>query len=263
MLSKIDPERISVFWAPGCTSCALIKSYLEKKSIPYDSFDIQEDPWALEFLHTQGIRSIPVVFYHDQYVLGEILDNVIEFLGFGRAQNNYLKNLDQIQNIRHVLDDINLRSRDLSESQQYHKFVGLFRRTTLDHLFHIAIIVRQGLIEALIKQQTPLLFDHYIQRMPADWSVDDLQKYIDQTQKELSTITDEMLAKIDSADTFFGKASPSQLIKRTNEHACQHYLQFYYILKYFDLDSTIPSEITLPLVVEQMHDVAKHTIFDL
>jgi len=259
----VDSEKISVFWAPGCTSCALIKSYLEKKAIPYDSFNIQEDAQALGFLLDQGIRSIPVVFYHGQYVLGEILDNVIEFLGFDRVQNNYFKNLDQIQNIRHVLNDINLRSRDLSKSQQCHRFNGLFCRTTLDHLFHIAIIVRQGLIEALIKQQTPLLFDHYVQRMPAEWLLDDLQKYIGQTQKELSTITDEMLAEIDSADTFFGEVSPSQLIKRTNEHACQHYLQFYCILKYFSLDDTMPTEVLLPEVVQQMHGVAKHTIFDL
>jgi glutaredoxin len=75
-----DPNRIRVYWQPGCTSCLRTKEFLTKQGIDYDSVNAQNNPEARAEMARLGARSLPVVSLGDKYTLCQSFGDVLKFL---------------------------------------------------------------------------------------------------------------------------------------------------------------------------------------
>ena len=71
----------SVFWQPGCTSCARVKEYMTKQGIPYRSVNVADDPDGMELLLKLGAKSVPIVSRGDQFTFAQSLESVAKFIG--------------------------------------------------------------------------------------------------------------------------------------------------------------------------------------
>lgn len=71
----------SVFWQPGCTSCARVKEYMTKQGIPFRSVNVADDPDGMDLLLKLGARSVPVVSRGDQFTFAQSLESVSKFIG--------------------------------------------------------------------------------------------------------------------------------------------------------------------------------------
>ncbi|WP_375459448.1 glutaredoxin domain-containing protein [uncultured Enterovirga sp.] len=74
-------EGFSVFWQPGCTSCARVKEYLTKQGIPYRSVNVAGDPGGREELMRLGAKSVPVVARGGTFTFAQSIEDVAKFVG--------------------------------------------------------------------------------------------------------------------------------------------------------------------------------------
>src|SRR6185312_8055030 len=70
-----------VFWQPGCSSCVKVKEFLTHLGVPFESVNVLTHPNAMEDLQTLGAQSIPIVSRGNQFVFGQSLAQVAEFIG--------------------------------------------------------------------------------------------------------------------------------------------------------------------------------------
>ena len=55
------PEEPTIYVKPNCGQCVATKTTFDRKGIEYKTVDITEDPEALEFFLSKGLRSAPIV----------------------------------------------------------------------------------------------------------------------------------------------------------------------------------------------------------
>jgi glutaredoxin len=71
----------SVFWQPGCSSCARVKEYMTKQGIAFRSVNVADDPGGMDLLRELGARSVPVVARGGKFAFAQSLETVAEFIG--------------------------------------------------------------------------------------------------------------------------------------------------------------------------------------
>lgn len=58
---------ISLFVKPNCPPCKATKRELDKRGIDYQTFDVTEDPAAVERVKSLGYSSAPVVLVNENW----------------------------------------------------------------------------------------------------------------------------------------------------------------------------------------------------
>src|SRR2546429_9753114 len=76
----LAPEKVKVFWQPGCTSCLRTKQFLARRGVDYEPISVHGTPAGMEELRKLGARSVPVVARGDKFVFAQALGDVIKFL---------------------------------------------------------------------------------------------------------------------------------------------------------------------------------------
>ena len=61
---------ITLYSRPNCTYCDRAKIWLERNGIPYTAINVAEDQEALNFIKSQGHKTVPQI-YHNGSVLIE------------------------------------------------------------------------------------------------------------------------------------------------------------------------------------------------
>jgi len=74
-------DDISVYWAPGCTSCLRVKEFLRSRGVAFLSVNAAAEPDAMDRLRALGARSVPVVARDGRWVYAQRLADVCAFLG--------------------------------------------------------------------------------------------------------------------------------------------------------------------------------------
>lgn len=69
---------VTVYTKPACQACNATYRALDKKGIPYESFDISQDAEALERLKALGFQQAPVVVAGDDSWSGFRPDKIDE-----------------------------------------------------------------------------------------------------------------------------------------------------------------------------------------
>lgn len=55
------PDENTIYVKPNCGQCIATKATFDRKGISYQTVDITQDPEALEYFLSQGLRSAPIV----------------------------------------------------------------------------------------------------------------------------------------------------------------------------------------------------------
>lgn len=77
----MENQELKVYWQPGCSSCVKVKELLQNLEIPYRSINILSEPEEFEDLMKLGVRSVPVVRRGDDFIFGQSMEDVADFVG--------------------------------------------------------------------------------------------------------------------------------------------------------------------------------------
>ena len=81
---------ISVYWAPGCSSCLRVKEFLNTRGIAFASVNVVSEPGAMDRLAGFGARSVPVIERDGAFVYAQSNADIVEFLGLEEAAEQML-----------------------------------------------------------------------------------------------------------------------------------------------------------------------------
>ena len=76
-----SPDRVRVFWQPGCTSCLRTKEFLARNGVDFESINVHGNEAGMEELRKLGARSVPIVARGGKFVFAQTIGDVIRFLG--------------------------------------------------------------------------------------------------------------------------------------------------------------------------------------
>lgn len=71
--------KVTVYTKNNCQPCKFTKRYLESNNIPYQEFNVEEDPQALNWVTEMGYQQVPVVvsgFDHWSGLRPDLLDKI-------------------------------------------------------------------------------------------------------------------------------------------------------------------------------------------
>lgn len=81
--STFAPPRITVYWRPGCPSCARLLGGLARLGVTHDAVDIWKDSDAASFVRqvAHGNETVPTVMVGDRALVNPSLDELVGALG--------------------------------------------------------------------------------------------------------------------------------------------------------------------------------------
>lgn len=216
---------ITVYWAPGCSSCLRVKEYLGAHGVAYRSRNIQTDPTAITDLAAFGVRRVPVVTAGDRWVDGQALSEVAQLCGIefkahaeltvDRLAPRLLKILKEAERTVSQFDPAILVDQIPDGNRRY-----------ADLSFHVFSVAEIFLDHAAGQ---PATFSSYLRVPQADQaSREQLMNYAIGVRLRLSDWFDENLKHYQwdaAADVYYGEQSHHQFLERTTWHAGQHLRQ--------------------------------------
>jgi len=64
-------KKISIYSTPTCHYCNLAKEYFKEHNIPFDNFNVAEDPdKRQEMIDRTGQMGVPVIMIGDELIIG-------------------------------------------------------------------------------------------------------------------------------------------------------------------------------------------------
>ena len=83
-------DKYILYYHTGCSSCVRTKEFLLKSGVEFVAIDTLQDPQGYEQLLQLGVRYVPVVAKGKQFVRGQNLEDVAEFLGLHSSKQPLL-----------------------------------------------------------------------------------------------------------------------------------------------------------------------------
>ncbi len=226
---NLAPERIKVFWQPGCTSCLRVKEFLASQGIEFESIDVHNDAKGMTQLNALGARSVPVVALGGRYTLAQSINDVIRFLDLKTRMMEALPPQTLVEKLALVLTAAARLTQQLSEDQLREVFRNRDRMVGA-HVYHIIRVAEMGLQAA---QQIDLRFEGFNDVPPENWRRDDLVRWGQDIREQIRTWwrneTDTALAY--DVPTYYGRRPMHEVLERTTWHAAQHTRQLALILE--------------------------------
>jgi glutaredoxin len=224
-------DAIAVYWQPGCSSCLRAKEFLTRAGVPFRSRNVLADEGAFEELARFGLKRVPIVTRGDQWVDGQVLQDVARIagidLGGPRAlpvpelRRRQIMILDGAQRFLAQLPDhalgLTLPNRPRSYSD-----LGY-------HIFSIA--------DAFLEHEAgiPLAFDAYNRvAKEGERSKDALAAYGRGVQDDLARWFDGPGRNRDwqaKAQVYYGDQTVHEFFERTVWHSGQHTRQLMWVLE--------------------------------
>lgn len=60
---------ITLYSKPNCPYCDRAKIWLEKNDIPYNTINVMEDNASLEFIKSQGHKTVPQIYFENKLLV--------------------------------------------------------------------------------------------------------------------------------------------------------------------------------------------------
>jgi glutaredoxin len=60
---------ITLYSKPNCPYCDRAKIWLEKNGIPYNTIDVSEDTASLDFIKSQGHKTVPQIYFENKLLV--------------------------------------------------------------------------------------------------------------------------------------------------------------------------------------------------
>jgi glutaredoxin len=214
------PDRLTLYWQPGCTSCLRTKEFLIERGIAFDSHDVLADPTQLASLAARGLRTVPVLLSGNRHCLAQDLDEVAAFVGvdLNRVRlpvNELLRRLD-------ALLAVTIRLAAALNPAELETRIGNRNRTHIDLAYHVPMIVL-GFLDAA--RGGELTYEHY-ERIPSAGhrTIASVIETISTVRRSLAAWRNEQDAPLASQPlrTYYGVRPLWAVLERTTWHVAQH-----------------------------------------
>lgn len=233
--AHVDSDRIRLYWQPGCTSCLRTKEFLNARAVAYESINVVAEPAGWDALAELGIRTVPVVSRGKEFVFGQVLGEVAEFLDLEPVGGPELTPEQLAERLQLILATAARLARQVPDERRDDQWPGRPRsiRELAYHIFNIPeqflACVRTGETlddealnalppQSLITLEDVAAFGDTIREKVRDWWKAENGR---DCNRELST--------------YFGPQSLHVVLERTAWHAAQHTRQVAVMLESFDI----------------------------
>lgn len=216
---------VTVYWAPGCSSCLRVKEYLGKHGVTYRSRNIQADPAAIADLGALGIRRVPIVTKGENWVDGQALADVARLCGIAFEAPVSLTVDVLAKRLVHILE----RAREavlLFDDAMLREEIPDGNRSFADLSYHVF-----GVAEVFLEHDEgrPVLFESYTRLPSADIATrDGLAAFGADVTARVAAWFDAHLANYawDAiANVYYDRQTNRQFLERTAWHSGQHLRQ--------------------------------------
>lgn len=219
---------ISVYWAPGCSSCLRVKEFLNARGIAFASVNVVSDPDAMDRLAAFGARSVPVIERDGAFVYAQSNADIVEFLGLEEASEQMLPPEVLAGRFNTMLRATLRYLPQVPPHLLHDRYRNFFAPHNLAH--HI---FRVG--EAFIEADRDSLDYSYELMMRGTHDVgpgDDIAAYGRQVISQLDTWRAEAIPGDFNTlvTTYYGGQSRHELLERTAWHTAQHTRQMQSVL---------------------------------
>jgi len=240
---KMSELPFRVFWQPGCSSCVKVKEFLAHLGVPFESVNVLTHPNAMEDLQALGAQSIPIVSRGNQFVFGQSLAQVAEFIGKTAPRTERLPPDVLMARWEFFLDAARSQTTQIPHDKLDTFPVPDRNRSVRELAFHI-FQVPHSFIESVV--------DHV-----EDWTIRcttpvpddvvttaDILKYADHQTKTLKTWWSDLQDRDCQwlVGTHYGQRTAHELLERQTWHSAQHARQLQHVMESFGtpLAKTIP-----------------------
>ncbi|MFM0007335.1 glutaredoxin domain-containing protein [Paraburkholderia dipogonis] len=216
---------ITVYWAPGCSSCLRVKEYLGSHGITFRSRNIQSDPTAIADLAALGIRRVPIVTKGDGWADGQALAEVAELCGIEFEAQAELSVQALAQRLVLILKE-GERAVSQFEPAALREEIPDGNRTYADLSYHVFSVADVFLEHAA---GVPVTFASY-SRVPEPGKAarEDLLAFGADVRGRVAKWFDDRLVNYPweaRADVYYGEQTGRQFLERTAWHSGQHLRQ--------------------------------------
>jgi glutaredoxin len=234
-----NPDRIRVYWQPGCTSCLRTKEFLTRQGVDYDSVNAQNNPEARAEMKRLGARSLPVVSLGDKYTLCQSFGDVLKFLNLDmKLLSVPLPAPRLFEKLHLVLTAAARYTRQFPEDQLKVQFRER-QRTIGDTCFHAFRVGEMGLE---VCQGKPLTNSGFTDLAPSHWGFRDIADWGLKVRDQLDAWwrqqpPTDLGYKV---ETYYGQRELLDVMDRTTYHVAQHSRQLILMLESLDIEPDRP-----------------------
>lgn len=228
---QITPERVRVFWQPGCTSCLRTKEFLTRAGVDYESINVHENEAAMAELAKLGARSVPIVARGESFVFAQTIGDVIGFLGLKVQPQAPLAPEALMAKLDLVLTAAARYVRQIPPAELARPFRNRNRpvRALAFHVFRIV----EGFLESM-QDGAELTYERIMRdNAPADMTPEDLARYgervLARAKQWWAAYPDKRCAQ--PMATYFGEHPVHVVLERTVWHPAQHTRQLILVLE--------------------------------
>lgn len=225
-----DPNRIRVYWQPGCTSCLRTKEFLTRQGVDFDSVNAQNNPEARAELQRLGSRSLPTVSLGDKYTLCQSFGDVLKFL------NLDMKLLAEPLPAPQLMDKLDFviaaavrYTRQFPDDKLHEQFRER-QRTMGDTCYHAFRVAEMALDPCEGR-----FFSNggFTDVAPADWTANDIADWGEQVRARVAAWWDRQPATDlkYKVKTYYGEKDLLDVMDRTTYHVAQHARQLMLMLE--------------------------------
>lgn len=233
-------ETVSLYWQPGCTSCLRTKEFLNRRGVDYESVDVAADAAGWDALAKLGIRTVPVVVRGEQFVFGQVLGEVADFLGLDAVGGPVLAPDALVDRLGLVLRTAARLAGQVPEARRDEQWPGRARSVheLAYHIFHIPEVFLDAV------QHGVVLDDEALNALPPETMA---------SMADVANFGGTMVGRIERwwrnetdpdgtclLDTYFGTQTLHVVLERTTWHAAQHTRQVAVMLESFGITPDRP-----------------------
>lgn len=224
------PDRVRVFWQPGCTSCLRTKEFLTRHGVDYESINVHGNEAGMDELRKLGARSVPIVARGGRFVFAQSIADVVTFLELKVRAQEPLGPEALMQKMGLVLRGAARYVRQIPPDALEKPFRNRNRpvRVLAHHVFRIV----EGFLESM-EDGKELTYERIMQEMaPSMRSGADIARYgegvLERALAWWRGCEDRSCARV--VDTYFGRQPLHIVLERTVWHPAQHTRQLMLIL---------------------------------
>lgn len=214
------------------------KEFLSRKGIDFEAVDVLNDQGGRERLLKFGVRNVPVVAKGDQYVFGQNLEDVAEFVGLQGTGHQALPPGELVRKWTNVLRAAQRYLRQMPDDKLAERVIPN-RDRSIRLLAHHAFRIGEAFLET-VEDGVEYAIQH-ANVPPKEGSYT--------SGREIAEYGEEVIARLEAwwaglpdqsctqkLSTFYGPQPMHQVLERSAWHSAQHVRQLTALLERFGIE---------------------------
>ena len=219
----IGRPEVSIYWAPGCSSCLRLKEFVERHNIEFESLNLIEREDARAELESVGLRGAAILRKGRHFIRGQNLDEVAELLGVVRNHTK-LSHAELVERWGEILELAKTIVAWFPEDQLARRAILVRERPIKDlctHIFQIPATFLGRLEGSLRPDEERASLTHAKEDIRTR---DDLLSYVDGIVRRYQEWRAQggEIAIPERMDTYYGDQTSAQVLERGVWHSAQH-----------------------------------------